>query len=307
VEALLYVPPRVILAEPFVDRQNVHTLVLPGPSSPSVAPTISWSPEPTVLIGVAALAVLYGIAWRRARGGRGSVSTSHRPGFGRLALFMGGLVAVLVALVSPVDALGDQLLVMHMTQHLLLIDVAPILIILGFNKVLLRPVTRRLHVIERRAGYLAHPAFAVLAYAGFMWLWHVPAMYDAALKNSAIHAFEHVCFAAAGSLYWWHLLSPIRSRMRIGGLGPVAYMVSTKLLVGALGIALAFAPASFYPFYEHHPHYWGLSPSTDQSMAGLVMALEQSVVMGIALVWVFVQMLRESEREAQRDERFEVA
>ena len=67
-------------------------------------------------------------------------------------------------------------------------------------------------------------------------------------------------------------------------MGPVAYMVSTKLLVGLLGIVLAFAPASFYPFYEHHPHYWGLSPSEDQSMAGLLMALEQSIVMGIALV-----------------------
>jgi cytochrome c oxidase assembly factor CtaG len=224
-----------------------------------------------------------------------------------LALFAGGLVAILAALVSPVDVLGDQLLVMHMVQHLLLIDIAPILLILGFNKVLLRPVTRRLHAIERRAGYLAHPAFAVLAYAGFMWAWHIPAMYDAALHNATVHALEHVCFGLAGGLYWWHLLSPIRSRMRMGGLGPVAYMVSTKLLVGALGIVLAFAPASFYPFYEHHPHYWGLSPSTDQSMAGLVMALEQSIVMGIALVVVFVQMLRESEREAQRAERYEVS
>ncbi len=147
----------------------------------------------------------------------------------------------------------------------------------------------------------------MILYAGFMWGWHIPTMYDAALRNSYIHAFEHLCFAAAGTLYWWHIMSPIRSRMRLGGLGPVAYMTSTKLLVGLLGIALAFAPASFYPFYEHHPHYWGLSPSEDQSMAGLTMALEQSIVMGIALVVVFVQMLTESEREAQRQERFEVA
>jgi putative membrane protein len=261
--------------------------------------------EPSVLIGVGAMAALYGIAWRRARDG--TPPAPHRPGYGRLALFAAGLATILAALVSPIDALGDQLLVMHMVQHVLLLDIAPILLILGFNKVLLRPVTRRLHALERRAGYFAHPAFAVLAYAGFMWAWHIPAMYDAALRNPTVHALEHVCFAAAGSLYWWHLLSPIRSRMRIGGLGPIAYMVSTKLLVGALGIALAFAPASFYPFYEHHPHYWGLSPSTDQSLAGLVMALEQSIVMGIALVVVFMQMLRESEREAQRAERFEVA
>jgi putative membrane protein len=267
----------------------------------NVAPPIQWSPEPTVLIGVAAIGVLYVLGWRRGR----ASSSVHRPGFGRLALFLGGLGVVLIALVSPIDSLADNLLVMHMVQHVLLLDVAPILLILGLNKVLLRPVTRRLHAIEQGAGLLAHPAFAVAAYVGFMWAWHVPALYDAALNNTTIHAFEHLCFSAAGTLYWWHLLSPIRSRLRLDGMGPIAYMVVTKLLVGGLGIMLAFAPASFYPYYEHHPRYWGLSPSTDQSMAGLVMALEQSIVMGIALVYLFVRMLGESERDAQRAERFE--
>jgi cytochrome c oxidase assembly factor CtaG len=256
-----------------------------------------------VLIGVAVLAILYTLAWRRGR----AAESAHKPGWGRMALFVIGLLAILAALVSPLDGLGDQLLVMHMVQHIILLDIVPICLILSLNKVLLRPVTRKLNGIERRAGYLAHPAFAVLLYAGVMWGWHIPALYDAALRNTSIHALEHVCFAFAGALYWWHILSPIRSRMRLGGLGPISYMVSTKLLVGVLGIVLAFAPASFYPFYEHHAHYWGLSPSEDQSMAGLTMALEQSIVMGIALVVVFVQMLNESEREAQRAERYEVA
>ncbi len=271
--------------------------------TPSVAPTIAWTPEPTVLVGVAVLGALYLIGWGRGR----ATGSPHRPGYRHMALFLAGLLAILAALVSPIDALGDQLLVMHMVQHILLLDIVPILLILGLNKVLLRPVTRRLNVIEQRAGYLAHPAFAVILYAGFMWTWHIPAMYDAALRNSGVHAFEHICFSVAGALYWWHLLSPIRSRMRLGGLGPVTYMVATKLLVGMLGLVLAFAPASIFPFYAHHPHYWGLSPGEDQSMAGLVMALEQSIVMGIALVVVFVQMLGESEREAERAERFEVA
>jgi putative membrane protein len=268
----------------------------------NVAPTIAWTFEPSVLIGVAALGVLYVLGWRRAH----ATGSAHKPGYGRMALFALGLLTILAALVSPIDVLGDQLLLMHMVQHLLLLDFAPILLILGLNKVLLRPVTRRVQSVERRAGFLAHPAFAVLAYAGFMWLWHIPTLYDAAVRNTSLHAVEHICFAAAGTLYWWHLLSPIRNRQRLGGMGPVAYMVSTKLLVGTLGIVLAFAPASFYPLYEHHPHYWGLSPSEDQSMAGLLMALEQSIVMGIALVWVFVQMLSESERDAQRQERYEV-
>jgi cytochrome c oxidase assembly factor CtaG len=269
----------------------------------NVSPAIQWTAEPTVFVGIAVLGALYLLGWRRGRA-TGSV---HRPGYGRLALFAAGLLSVLAALVSPIDSLGDQLLVMHMVQHILLLDIAPILLILGLTKGLLRPATRRLTNLERRAGFIAHPVFAVVAYAGLMWVWHVPAMYDAALHHSGIHVLEHVCFAAAGGLYWWHVLSPIRGRMRLGGMGPVAYMVSTKLLVGILGVALAFAPHSFYPFYEHHPHYWGLSPRDDQNMAGLLMALEQSIVMGVALVWLFVRMLSESEREAQRTERFEVA
>jgi cytochrome c oxidase assembly factor CtaG len=267
-----------------------------------VAPQITWTLEPTVLVGVAALAVIYVAGWRRARG----PAERHRPGLGRLAVFGLGLLAILAALVSPVDGLGDQLMVMHMLQHILLLDIAPILLILGLTKVLLRPATRRLQTVERRAGFLAHPAFAVIAYAGLMWLWHVPKMYDLALGHSGIHVLEHICFAVAGALYWWHVLSPIRGRMRLGGLGPVMYMVATKLLVGLLGIMLAFAPHSIYPFYQHHPHYWGLSPGNDQSMAGLEMALEQSIVMGIAVVWLFVRMLGESEREAQRAERYEL-
>lgn len=269
----------------------------------NVSPTIQFSWSPTVLIGVAALAVVYVLGWRRGR----ATGSSHRPGWGRLTLFMGGLATVLVALVSPIDALGDQLLFMHMIQHVLLLDIAPVLMILGLNRVLLRPITRRVQAIERRAGYIAHPVTAVVVYVSFMWVWHVPVMYDAALHNAFVHAFEHICFGVAGSLYWWHLLSPIPGRHRLTGLGPVGYMVSTKLLVGLLGILLAFAPASFYPFYEHHPRYWGLSPSEDQSLAGLVMALEQSVVMGVALVWVFVRMLGDSEREQERRERYGVA
>jgi putative membrane protein len=270
---------------------------------PSVSPETSWTFDPPVLIGVFVMVALYVAAWRRAR----RPGERHAPSVWRALLFAGGILTILIALVSPLDSLGDQLMVMHMVQHMLLLDIAPILLILGLTKVLLRPVTRRLHRIERRAGFLAHPAFAVIIYAAILWLWHIPALYDKAQGADVIHAFEHLTFFTAGALYWWHVLSPIRSRMRLAGLGPVAYMTGGKLLVGLLGVALAFAPRVLYPFYAHQPHFWGLSPLEDQMMAGLVMALEQSIVMGIALVMLFVQMLNESERSQQRAERFEVA
>ena len=111
-------------------------------------------------------------------------------------------------------------------------------------------------------------------------------------------------FGAAGGLYWWHLLSPIRARRRLGGMGPVVYMLSTKLLVGLLGVVLAFAPEAIYDFYERQPGYWGLSPGTDQAVGGLIMALEQSIVMGVALVFLFVRALGESDGEDERAERY---
>jgi len=140
-----------------------------------------------------------------------------------------------------------------------------------------------------------------------MWFWHVPAFYDAALRHPGVHVLEHLSFAAAGLLYWWHLLSPIRSRLRLGGMGPVLYMASTKLLVGLLGILLAFAPELLYDGYGTTGERWGLSPLDDLHVAGLLMALEQSLVMGVALVFLFTRMLAESDREDERADRYEAA
>jgi putative membrane protein len=197
----------------------------------AVSPDVSWSFVPGAIAVVAVLTALYVRRWREVEAS-----------VGRLASFLAGMALVLVALVSPVDRLAEQLFFMHMTQHLLLLDLAPILVLLGLTKVILRPATRRLVRVERAVGPLAHPVFAIGLYVVVMWIWHVPAMYDAALEHPAVHVLEHLTFAIAGGLYWWHLLSPIRSRRRLGGMGPVLYMVSTKLLVGLLGVGLAFVP-----------------------------------------------------------------
>lgn len=263
----------------------------------------SWSWDPGILVLLATVTSIYVRRWRRVRAQEGSRSASGW----RLVSFLGGIAMVVIALISPVDVLGSQIFAMHMAQHLLLADLASILIILGFTKVILRPATRRLQQIERAAGPLAHPAFGAIAYVAAMGIWHIPTLYDAALAHSGVHALEHICFAGAGFLYWWHLLSPIRSRMRLGGLGPVLYMISTKLAVGMLGIVITFAPSVLYSFYDHPGRVWGMTPLDDQGVAGMVMALEQSLVMGIALVSIFIRMLGESEREEQRLERYGAA
>lgn len=270
---------------------------------PSMAPNLSWTFSPFAILAVAALGGAYLARWRRVR-----EDPAARPGDApvwRLICFQGGLLCTLIALVSPVDALAEQLFSMHMVQHVLLLDATPILLILGLTRVLLRPLTRTVQAVERRAGALAQPAFAAGLYIAVIWTWHIPAAYDAALRHPALHLLEHASFLLAGSLYWWHLLSPIRARLRLGGMGPVFYMAATKLFVGALGMGLAFAPSALYPYYVHHAHVWGLSAGADQSLAGLVMAVEQSLVMGTALVALFIAALSESEREQRRRERYE--
>jgi putative membrane protein len=271
-----------------------------------MSPDLSWTLSPGVLIALAIVGWAYVRRWRQVRLGSSRQRSTEAPVW-RLCCFIAALLAAVIALVSPLDALADQLFFMHMVQHMLLLDVVPILAILGLTKVILRPVTRLVAELERRAGALAHPAFAVVLYVAVIWAWHIPGAYDLAVRHAGVHVLEHVSFVLAGSLYWWHLLSPIRARMRLDELGPVLYMTSTKLFVGALGMGLAFAPSALYPYYVHHARVWGISALTDQSMAGLIMAVEQSLVMGTALAALFVRALAESERQQQRRERYEIA
>jgi cytochrome c oxidase assembly factor CtaG len=262
--------------------------------------SFSLAPGPILIV-----VVLLGVYLRRWRHVRASGST-RGASWARLCAWLGGVLCIAVALISPIDTLADQVFAMHMVQHVLLLDFAPILLIVGLTKVLLRPVARTVLDLERALGPIAHPVFAVVFYVGIMWVWHIPALYDLALRHSGIHVLEHTFFLSAGLLYWWHLLSPVRGR-HFGGLAPVGYMVSTKVLVGLLGIFLTFAPTSIYSFYEHQPHVWGLHPSDDQALAGAIMAIEQSMVMGVALAYLFVRALAESERDQERRERLEDA
>jgi cytochrome c oxidase assembly factor CtaG len=271
-----------------------------------------WTLDPGPIVLLAAAAALYGLRFRRVRR-EAATHKNHQavqyakrhdaPGW-RAVCFGLALTAAFAALISPIDRLGEQVFVMHMVQHLLLLDVAPILGILALTRVILRPATRRFMELERAAGPLAHPVFAALLYVTTMAVWHIPALYDAALEHSAVHVLEHITFTFAGSLYWWHLLSPIPSRHRLTGMGPVLYMVGTKIGVGLIGIVITFAPDAIYDFYERQGDVWGMSPGTDQQVAGALMAIEQSLVMGAALAWLFVRMLGESQRTDERAERY---
>src|ERR1700730_1340082 len=200
--------------------------------SARMSPDLSWTFSPGVLIAIAVAGWAYLRRWRQVRLGPSPRRAAEAPVW-RLCCFLAALLVTLVALVSPLDALADQLFFTHMVQHMLLLDLVPLLAILGFTKVILRPLTRTVHDVERRAGALAHPAFAVALYVAVIWAWHIPAAYDAAVRNSGVHLLEHLTFFLAGSLYWWHLLSPIRARLRLNGPGAGLYIGSTEVPRGA--------------------------------------------------------------------------
>ena len=174
----------------------------------AAAADASWSIEPGAILMILILGGLYLPRWWRARRTNGPLAAP----IWRLLSFLIGLVSLAAALLSPIDVLAEQSFTFHMAQHMLLLDLVPIFCILGLNKILLRPATRRLQALERSLGPLMNPWVAVVLYIFTMWAWHVPAAYDAALENATVHVLEHVCFLSVGFLYWWQLLSPIRSR-----------------------------------------------------------------------------------------------
>ena len=140
-----------------------------------------------------------------------------------------------------------------------------------------------------------------------MGLWHIPAMYDYALAHADVHVLEHLCFSPPASSTGGTCSPRSGVASTLSGMGTIVYMSVTKFFVGVLGIFLAFSTHSLYPWYQDHPHYWGLSARVDQNVAGAFMALEQSIIMGITLVYLVVRMLSEGEKRGPKEDQYGTA
>ena len=284
-------------------------------------PQTHWFADPAVLAPIALMVVIYVRRFRQVRreaaasgAGRREAAASRGASAARGAtalhalVFGGAVVALLGALVTPVDGLGeDYLFSAHMFQHVLLGDIAPLLLLLSVSRVMLRPVTRRLMRLERALGPFASPVTAIFVWLGTMYLWHIPALYDAALEHPLLHVLEHVSFFAAGIALWWPLVQPIPMRRSLTGLQPLAYIAAAKGGLAALGLVLAWSSSAHYPYYEDVPRIWGLTAVEDQNVAGVIMMVEQSLTLVIVMAWVFIRMLTQSEQDELRRERLEEA
>jgi putative membrane protein len=256
----------------------------------------SWTFAPLQLVPIAAVAIAYGVRARTLRR-RGQAV----PGW-RIALFALGIVLLLVAVASPVAAVGEsELFAFHMVQHLLLGDLAPLCLLAGLTGPLMRPVLALPGVYRLR--FLANPLVALPIWGANLVLWHTEVLYEAAVEDGAAHALEHVFFFAAGIVLWLPVLETLPAPEWFGTGAKLGYIVGVRLVSTVVANVFIWAGGPFYDVYDRGTEYLGLSPSADQSLAGSLMMLEGSVVTVVAIAWLFLRMAQEGEVRQQLLER----
>jgi putative membrane protein len=265
----------------------------------------AWNLDPVLLGGLLLAAWAF---WR------GQTSGPRRPvDSWRARCFSGALVALGLALLSPLDALSGSLASAHMVQHLLLLLVAaPLLALSAPSSAILRgsPLAlrrasgrwrRRFGLTHGNLGALRHPAAVWLLSVGVVWFWHAAAPYDATLDNQLLHVLEHASFLVTAVLFW-QVVVGVRGAARVsGGLG-VLLVFAMAMQSVFLSVLLTFARTPWYSGYAATTAPWGLDPLTDQRLAGVIMWIPAGVIYLVVALALLVTWIRATEREMSRSE-----
>jgi putative membrane protein len=209
----------------------------------------------------------------------------------RQLCFAAGLLAILVAQVSPVAHIGEELVIAHMLEHLLLGDVATLLLVLGLTGPLLQPILA-IRFFDR-LRVLAHPLVALPLWALNFYLWHIPALYEAAYGGAPAHALEHTSFIFFGCLMWMPVFGPLPKPTWFTAGWKVGYVIAVRFAGAILGNFLMWSGTVLYPVYAAGERYWGISPVADQSTAGVIMMVEGTFLGLGLLAWFFFEASRE--------------
>ncbi len=221
----------------------------------------------------------------------------------RLAAFMGGVATLLIAIASPLAALDDVLLQVHMIQHLLLMLVAPVLILAGWpaiamlrglpprvSRSVLVPILRS-RKVRALFSWLAEPIVAWIAFTAAIWIWHAPAAFQRAMRSENWHAFEHACFFATALMYWWPVIQPWPSARRWPRGAMIPYLVLADAQNSLLAALFTFSNHLLYPLYASAPRLGGISPLDDQIVAGAIMWVPGSLFFLIPAAIIMFQIL----------------
>lgn len=264
----------------------------------------AWFAERGPVVALSALAggYVFGVRrlWNAAGTGRGITR--------RQAWCCASAVALLlVALLSPLDALADDLFAAHMIQHMLLAVIVPPLLVVaspelglfwGLPLAARRWAARASHRLPRMRAFwrgLTLPVIACSLHAVAIWLWHAPRLYDLALRNGGAHLLEHLSFVGTGVLLWWRIAHPTAGRRNAYGVGILMLFV-TAMQTGVLGALFTLSNRVLYPAQAAGAAAWGLTPLDDQRLAGLVMWVVGGLLYVVAMSVLFVVWLSASAR-----------
>jgi cytochrome c oxidase assembly factor CtaG len=232
--------------------------------------------------------------WARAM----TLSWAGRPvPLWRQVCFGSGLALIAIALFSPIGHIAEELVIAHMAEHLLIGDLASLLLVLGLTKSLLQPILS-IRAFNR-LQVLTHPLLAFPLWALNFYLWHVPALYDAAYGTAPLHALEHTTFLFFGCLMWMPVFGPLPKPQWFTAGWKVGYVIAVRFAGAILGNVLMWSGTVLYPIYRPGERYWGISAIADQSTAGVIMMVEGTFLALGVLAWVFFEVAREG-TEKQR-------
>jgi putative membrane protein len=235
----------------------------------------TWTLHPSVLIGLALLGGLYVSL--------GGLRTSRR----KISAFGGALLILFGALNGPLHNLSDSYLFSaHMAQHLLLTLVFPPLLLYGTPpwvvRVLLRP-----HWVTALGRVVTRPLMAAALFTAPIVLWHVPAFYEAALRNHTIHILQHLVFISTAVLMWWPILSPVPELPRLPYLLQMLYLFLLGIPMSITGALITLSDTVLYPFYAAAPRVWDVSPIDDQKSGGLLMWVGGGVMLWVVMTVIW--------------------
>lgn len=209
----------------------------------------------------------------------------------RQLCFAAGVLTIVVALFSPIGHVSEELVIAHMVEHLLLGDLATLLLVLGLTGPLLQPILA-IPVFDR-LRILAHPLVAFPLWALNFYVWHIPALYEAAYGAAFVHVVEHSLFIFLGCLMWMPVFGPLPTPRWFTAAWKVGYVIAVRFAGAILGNVLMWSGTVLYPIYAPGERYWGIAPLADQSTAGVVMMVEGTFLGLGLLAWVFFEAARE--------------
>lgn len=258
--------------------------------------------HPSVVVGCLALLGAYSAAvwWAPARYGWHEVRAERW----RVASWGLGVGLIFLALDGPLHALADLFLFSaHMGQHMLLMLIAPPLLLLGLPPALVRRAVRRPGLLRLGRG-LTHPAVAFVAYNLVFLGWHLPAAYEAALRNHDVHIVQHLMFMSTAVMMWWPVIAPAPELERIPD-GPLLmmYVFAFGIPSTILSAFITMSETVFYPFYAAAPRVSALDPLQDQRLGGLLMWIPGMLVFWVAISAVWFRWTREEYAEWRQEAR----